>query len=102
MTKVRRRAGWLAVLGLAMGLTLLPGVGVASGPLRLYEPADPPQVGDPDTPPSVRRGFSELETRGVIIIIQPPFSYFSVVPKSGVMTRSSCTKKTITRGSCRR
>lgn len=61
MMKPHRRAGWLVAF--LVGMSLVAGVrdGMAYGPFRWPEPPGPPQIGDPDTPPSVVRNSVGLE-----------------------------------------
>ena len=80
MSRVRRRAGWLTAMLLLLSVVLVPREGAASGPWRWVEPPGPPTMGDPDTPPSARRGGAELEI-GRFVITQPQLGYFCIVPR---------------------
>lgn len=75
MKKVRRRAGRLAVPLVIASLTMLPGVGAASGPWRWV---DPPYMGDPDTPGSGLRG-RVWPDRWQVVLVQPQFGRLIVI-----------------------
>jgi hypothetical protein len=54
MRKVSQRAGWLAALGVVVGITAASPGEAATGPMKLPFP-DPPMVGDPDGPDNCLR-----------------------------------------------
>jgi hypothetical protein len=63
MTKSRRRAGWLVVGLLGVGLLMGSVRDGWAGPFRWWEPPTPPVMGDPDIPngsPNASKGQIEV------------------------------------------
>ena len=86
MMKVRRRAGWLAGLGLVAGLTLIPGKSIGGEPIKLREDP-PPMIGDPDTPGApmgqlLRRNYLDRLRSRVSIVFVPSRGFVVTIASS--------------------
>ena len=75
--KSHRRAGWLVGLLVGVSLMAVPRQGAAYM-IKWPEPG-PPQMGDPDTPPSSPKNVLQLEA-WQLVIAQPQFGLTFVVP----------------------
>jgi hypothetical protein len=73
MRKVSQRAGWLAALGVVVGITAASPGEAATGPMKLPFP-DPPMVGEPDTPPHAPNCKIQIEWR--MVWVQPRLGTF--------------------------
>lgn len=98
MTKSRRRAGWLVVGLVGMSLMTAARGAEAYGPFRWPEP--PLQIGDPDTPPSLRKPPLVPDVFRFIVVPQARLAI--VIPKFLMVPRVSRLDRSIVSGSNRR